>query len=88
MIDEGAGDGDALLFAAREFSGEVVEAVAETDFSEQAGGGFAGLAAADHGGQADIFEGGEFREEEIILEDVASVPVPESGEVGVGSVVE
>jgi hypothetical protein len=90
IVDEGAGDGGALLFAAGEFVGEVLEAVAEADFFEGLGGVgvLIGAVGADHGGEADVFEGGEFGEEEVILEDVAHVFIAEAGEGGAGAVVD
>jgi hypothetical protein len=41
--------------------------------------------AADDGWEADVFEGGEFREEEVILEDVAGELVAEVGLGGVAA---
>ena len=34
IVDQSAGDADALLFAARELTGQMADAVAETDFFE------------------------------------------------------
>ncbi len=81
VVDEGAGDGDALLFAAGEFGGEVVEAFGEADAVEEfASAGF-GVAFADPGREEDVFEGREFGEEEIMLEDKAHAAVAQGGAV-------
>jgi hypothetical protein len=88
IVDKGAGDGGALLFAPGEFGGEMVKAVAEADFFEGIGGGVCGAFQADHGGEANIFEGGEFGEEEVILKDVAHVTIAQAGEAGAGAVID
>jgi hypothetical protein len=90
IVDKGAGDGGALLFAPGEFGGEMVKAVAEADFFEGLGGVgvLIGAVGADHGGEADVFEGGEFGEEEVILKDVAHVTIAQAGEAGAGAVID
>ena len=87
VVDEGAGDGDALLFAAGEFGGEMVEALGEADAVEEfASAGF-GIPFADPGGEEDVFQSGELGEEEIVLEDEAHAAVAQGGAVtGVGVV--
>src|SRR6185295_17176859 len=42
-VDEGAGDGEALLFAPGEFVGPVFEPVAQADAAEQFAGALGGL---------------------------------------------
>jgi hypothetical protein len=80
VIDEGAGDGDALLFSAAQFMGQVVEAGAEADFFQQAGGAITGAATADEGGQCDIFQGGQFWQEEVALKDVSHAGIAKACE--------
>ena len=61
-VDEGAGDGDALLFAAGELGGEGVGAVGDADAVEEggdAGGAFGGGDAVELKGEFDVFGGGE-----------------------------
>jgi len=69
LINERAGDGDALLFAAGEFCGEMFEAVGEADTFE----GFDGLRFVGDGMEIlrehDVFEGREIRDEMKLLED-------------------
>lgn len=82
IIDEGAGDADALLFAAGEFAGQVVGAMAEANFFECATGfGFVG-----HGVEVlrehDVFDGGEIRDEVKLLEDEADLVGAEAVELG------
>lgn len=83
-VDEGAGDGDALLFPAGEFGRFVGCPFFESEEFEQGGGfagGFAAAVAFDPGGDADVFESGEFRQEVMELENEADVAVAESGEL-------
>ena len=87
IVDEGAGDGDALLFAAGEFGGEVVEAFGEANAVEELASAGFGIAFADPGGEEDIFQSGEFGEEEVVLEDKTHAAVAQGGAVtGVGVV--
>ena len=72
VIDQRAGNGDALLLAAAELGGKVIETAREADAVEQVAGlGFASLipGAAEHGGEKDIFQGGQFGQQEVGLED-------------------
>ena len=62
VVGEGAGDGDALAFAAGELDGAVLEALAETDGAEEFFGPAAALLAADAGESEcdlDVLAGGE-----------------------------
>lgn len=82
LFDQGAGDGDALLLAAGEGAGAVVEAVAEADLFEQvdgAGAVFGGDAEGEEGDQ-DVFDGGEVSDQVEGLENEADLVAA----VGVG----
>ena len=86
LIDEAAGDGDALLLAAGELVGHVVGAIGEADNLQAVHGAFANLvgrgfavAAVEHG-EFDVFEGGGAREEVKTLEDEAQLLVAEIGQ--------
>ncbi len=79
---EGAGEGDALLFAAGELDGVMITAVGEADVVEEgfgAGGGISGE-AGEFGGEEDVFFGGEGGDELIRLEDEAEFAGAEEGE--------
>jgi hypothetical protein len=80
VINEGAGDGDALLFSPAQFMRQVVEAGAEANFFQQAGGAVTGAATADEGGQCHIFQGGQFWEEEVALKDVSHAGIAKACE--------
>ena len=67
-IAQGAGDGDALLFAAGEFRGPVMQPRAEADAIEQIGGVGRVALAREPGGELDIFQRGEFGEKMVGLE--------------------
>ena len=68
-LGDGAGDGDALLFAAGHLRREVVEAAAEPDEVEGLFGGHGG--AGDLGDQGDVFAGGKARNQVVELKDKA-----------------
>ncbi len=73
IVDEGAGDGDALLLAAGEFVGAVVEALAEADLFEEflrAGGFVVDFVAVDEW-EGDVVDGGGAAQEVELLEDEA-----------------
>jgi len=72
VVAQGAGDGDALLFAAREFRGPMMQARAEADLVEQmrALGGIA--MAGEPRGELDVLECGELGKKMIGLEDEAN----------------
>ena len=69
LIDERAGDGDALLFAAGKICGEMLEAISKADSLER----FDGLRFVGDGVEVlrehDVFERGEIRDEMKLLED-------------------
>ena len=82
-VDQGAGDGDALLFAAGEFGGFVGTAGGEAYIFQQrerGGGCIFRRSAGDQRGNHHVFEGGEFREEMVELEDEADAAAAEGGE--------
>ena len=59
MRDECAGDGDALLLAAGEHAGEMVDAFAEADLLEAGAGAFVGFAlrdAVEFEGEGGVFQ--------------------------------
>ena len=85
VVDEGAGDGDALLLAAGELVGVVVGAGCEADGLEGLEGagaaGFGGVAVAlVEEGEFDVFEGGGAGEEVEALEDESDFLVADVGE--------
>jgi hypothetical protein len=74
--DEGAGDGDALLFAAGQLDWVVVGPVAEADLFEQAKPfGFVDLATSKFEREEDVFDRREGWQELEVLEDEADVLV-------------
>ena len=72
---DGAGDGDALLLAAREFGGPLVRVFRETKPAEEGvglfGGGVRGETVNEFEGERDVPAGGEMGEEVVALEDEA-----------------
>jgi len=97
LIDQGAGESDAELFAAGELPRAMGEAVSEADGSEErlgagAGGGGVFGPVTGEAGDEDIFEDGALREQVVELEDEADGAVAEAGgggglergEVGIG----
>ena len=75
--DEGAGERDALLFAAGELGGEAVAFGGELDEVEGAeGAGLGVFDAAFAEAEFDVAKGGEVREEGVVLEDGADVALP------------
>ena len=76
VVDEGAGDGDALFLAAGELVGTEIGAVAEADSFEGDGGQLAGVAAGD-AGEGDVLGGGQGAEEVEVLEHESEVAGPE-----------
>ena len=69
---EGAGEGDALLFAAGELDGVVVEAAVESDAGQEfAGTATAAAVAGEFHRQQHILFGGERRDQVIALENEA-----------------
>ena len=88
VVGEGAGDGDALLFAAGEIGGAAVGFGFEADLGEQFLGADAALAAGEAAEfehrEGDVFFGGEFRQQEMELKDEADGLIAHGGEGGVG----
>ena len=84
LADEGAGDGDALLFAAGELGGEVIDARGEAGaFDEVFRAVDDGVVAvADEGGREDVFKDGALREERVVLEYEADAGIAEAGLFG------
>jgi len=82
-IDEGSGDGDALLFAAGEFGGAMAEAVREANplkgFAD-AGGAFGAIDFGEAEREFDVFFEGHTREEIEGLEDHADGVAAVAGE--------
>ena len=82
IVDECAGESDALLFAAGQLLGAVSESFSEAEFVQQ----FACLLHVLHTisspmqrGQGDVFDGIEFRQQVIGLEDEAQFFAAETG---------
>ena len=87
VVDDGSGDGDALLFASGEFGGSMGESFAESNAAEESfGPGFAlgGWSSSHAAWQGDILDGGEFWKEMVRLEDVAYVLISQPGLGGGG----
>jgi hypothetical protein len=83
-IDEGAGNGDALLFAAGEFGGAMAEAMGEADAFERfanAGGTLGAIHFGEAKRELDIFLEGHAREEIEGLEDHADGGAAITGEI-------
>jgi hypothetical protein len=66
----------------------VIEPGSEADAVEQLAGACLGLATTDHGGEADILQGGEFWKEKVMLEDEAHGAVAHLGAGFGGALVE
>ena len=82
VLGQGAGDGDALLLAARELVGKNIAPVGQADALQQvegAGGDVASTRPASSAGQADVLEHGEGGDQVEELEDEAEVVAPEQG---------
>ena len=85
-IGQSAGNGHALLLAARQFGGTVVETLAEAEALQQfagaaPGGGFVG--AGDQLRHHHILEGGEFRQQMMELIDKADADATDAGARGI-----
>ena len=78
FVHDGSGDGDALLFATGKFGGEVLGAVGQADALECVHGGSGGIAPGDGTRDGDVFQGGEFGQQVVILEHVADEGVAEA----------
>jgi hypothetical protein len=85
LVDERAGDGDALLLAARELIGMVIETLGQADHFERFHGAFAlffgryFVARVEHR-QLDIFQGGGARQEIEALENKTDLLVADIGQ--------
>lgn len=89
LAGEGAGDGDALLLAAGELTGEVAAAVEQIDAAEGLGGHLVPLVARESAvgkGKLDIFEHIEVTDEIKALEDEANFAIADAGAAGWGQV--
>ena len=81
-VDEGAGNGDALLLTAGEFRGLVRGAAAEAYEVEEVVGlpaGLAGAGSADESRDHHVLQGGKLRQQVMGLEHKADATVTESG---------
>lgn len=84
VVDEGTGHGHALLLAARQLARLMRLAVAKPHELQHLTGFGLCLASAltgDESGNHDIFQGCEFRQQLMELEDKADVTVAEGGEL-------
>jgi hypothetical protein len=81
LVDQGAGDGDALLLAARELARQVVEALAQPDAAQ----GLFGFTTVGHAvdvlGQHDVLQRGEIRDQVELLEDEADGALAVAGQL-------
>ena len=87
FVDEGAGDGDALLLATGEFGRVFAVFGLEADEGHGGAGAILGGAAGDlveEEGDADVFDAGEGGDEVELLEDEADVFAAEVGDLGLG----
>ena len=87
LVDEGAGDGHALLLAAGKFGRPVLHAVLETNPGEQVASARPGLADGSAGHarrQTDIFERIEFRQQMIRLKNETDAVVAEKRQLTPG----
>jgi len=77
-----AGEGDALLFAARELDGVVIATFGEADAIQELFCPALGIAgcAGEFGGEEDVFFGGEGGNELVALEDEAEFAAAEESE--------
>ncbi|EMA68522.1 GDSL-like lipase/acylhydrolase domain-containing protein [Halorubrum distributum JCM 13916] len=69
LVDQRAGDGDALLLPARELARLVVEPVAEPEPREQVRRPVARVAGVERGRHRDVLDRGQRRQEVEVLED-------------------
>src|ERR1039458_9026682 len=87
LVDERAGDGHALLFAAGKFGRPVLHTVLETNPGEQVASARPGLADGSAGHarrQTDIFERIEFRQQMIRLKNETDAVVAEKRQLTLG----
>jgi hypothetical protein len=86
-VDEGAGDGDALLLAAGELGGAFFGVFAEADLLEEGAGFFFGEAsgaALDQEGDGGVLDAVEGGDEIELLEDEADGVGAKAGDGGLG----
>jgi hypothetical protein len=84
LVDEGAGDGDALALAAGEFVGLMVHALAEVDgFEDELGAGdaFGGGGSVVDEGELNVMQSGGAGEQVEGLEDETDLLVADAGEL-------
>ena len=85
FLQQCPGDSHALLLAAGEFSGLVMEPLSQADFLEQDGGFLLDVlerASLDERRHAGVFERGELRQQMVKLKDEADPAVAEIGLLG------
>ena len=91
VVGQGAGNGDALLFAAGEVLAVAADLVAKADHLQEHGGALLHLAEGESAkaahGDHDVLLGGELVHEEVELEDEADVFVAAEGDLVVGEAV-
>ena len=83
--DLGAGDRHSLCLSAGELSDPLVHVLAQTETVEPGPGVLGGVRAAhtgEHGGERDIVDGGEFGQEQPLLEDEAEDLAAQGGAAG------
>jgi hypothetical protein len=87
VVDEGAGDGDALLLATGELGGSLFGVFAEADLFEEGAGFFFGEAsgaALDQEGDGGVLDAVESGDEIELLEDETDGVGAEAGDGGLG----
>ena len=85
MGDLGAGDRHSLCLSAGELSDPLVSVLAQTETVEPGPGVLGGVRAVhacEHGGERDVVDGGEFGQEQSLLEDEAEDLAAQSGAAG------
>ena len=83
--DLGAGDRHSLCLTAGELSDPFVSVLAQTETVEPGTGVLGGVRAVhacEHGGERDVVDGGEFGQEQSLLEDEAEDLAAQSGAAG------
>jgi hypothetical protein len=82
-MDDGAGDGDTLAFAAGEQVGTLIGAGGEADTFKSGGGAltaFVAVESLDEQGELDVLGGGEYGDEIEGLKDETDLPAAQGGE--------
>ncbi len=88
VIDEGAGDADALLLAAGQFAGEMVRAIGKAHPFQSFEGFFAVRDAVVVLGYHQIFHGCEVRNQVKLLEHHADLIAADLGQLVFGNIIE